>query len=54
MYMPEVIYAPNFSHYGLLYLGIEMSENITLNRLIVPCGQLHALPHDRAIQSVTV
>jgi hypothetical protein len=31
-----------------------MSGNITLHCLIVPCGQLHALPRDRVVQTVTI
>jgi hypothetical protein len=29
------------------------ADNITLNCLIVPCGQLHTLPRDRVVQRVT-
>jgi hypothetical protein len=30
------------------------NDNIILHCLIVPCGQLHALPHDQVVQVVTV
>ncbi|PKY58430.1 hypothetical protein RhiirA4_412112 [Rhizophagus irregularis] len=29
-------------------------DNIFLHCLIVPCGQLYALPHDQVVQVVTV
>lgn len=32
----------------------EDNDNITLNCLIVPCGQLHTFPRDRVVQRVIV
>jgi hypothetical protein len=44
-----------FSHYGFLHLGIEMTdENITLNCLIIPIGKLMNIPCIKVMQAITI
>jgi hypothetical protein len=50
--MPEVMYA--WVRVFSLWVLIFRCGNITFNCLIVPCGQLHALPRDKVVQTVTV
>src|SRR5688500_9690891 len=51
--MPEVILTCEFSHYGCLCLGIEMTE-ITLNCLIVTKSDLMDISIIKVIQAITI
>ena len=53
MYMSEV--GSDFFSLWILYLGIKMTdENITLNCLIVPIGELMNIPCIKVIQAITI